>query len=83
MLEELLNERRPDFLHEAHQKEIIARYCDGLETRLKGAGSREEATSIVDASCRGFERSCPSSIVRTFLVSYAQGLLDRHWSAPS
>jgi len=79
MLDELLDERRHDFLHDSHQKEVIARYCEGLESRLKNAANREEARALLEASCRGFEHSCPSKIVRTFLASYAEGLFRRHW----
>jgi hypothetical protein len=81
MFDELLDERRHNFLHESHQKEVIARYCEGLEARLKNAGSLKEAQALVESSCRGFQQSCPSRIVRKFLESYARGLLDRHWGA--
>jgi len=80
MLDELLDVRRGDLHGESHQKEIIARYCSDLEHRVRSAPSRQEAKALVDASCRDFGQSCPSAIVRTFLVSYANGLLDRHWS---
>ncbi len=81
MLDELLDERRHDFLHESHQKEVIARYCEGLEKRLKNAPTKKEAEALVSESCRGFEQTCPSRIVRTFLETYARSLFDRHWSS--
>lgn len=79
MLDELLDERRSDFLHESHQKEITAEYCSALEKQARTASIQQEAKDLVDASCQNFKQSCPSTIVRTFLVSYAESLLDRHW----
>jgi len=81
MLDELLDDRRGDLHGESHQKEIIARYCSEFEHRVRSASSRQQAMALVNASCREFKHSCPSAIVRKFLESYAEGLLDRHWSS--
>jgi hypothetical protein len=82
MLDELLDERRRDFLHEAHQKQLIARYCSDLENQLKNAPDRDQARALVDASCRDFAQSCPSGIVRRFLISHAEHLFRRQWDSP-
>lgn len=81
MVDELLDEPRRDFLRESHQQELVAHYCSGLEKQVQSASSRQEAKALVDTSCQNFEHSCPSSIVRKFLSSYAARLFDRHWSS--
>ena len=81
MVDELVDEPRRDFQSESRQKEAIARSCSGLEKQVQSASSRQAAKAIVIATCQNFEHSCPSSIVRKFLTTYAASLLDRHWSS--
>jgi len=81
MLDELLDDRRGDFFHESHQKETVARYCSDLEHRVRSASSRQKAKALVEASCQDFKKSCPSTILRKFLVSCADSFLERHWSS--
>ncbi|GEM_PF-5240572 len=76
MREELTDDRPRD---DTWQREVIARYCADAEERIRTAGSKSEAARIIDELCEHFDRTCESSLVRTFLKKHVAHLLTLHW----
>ncbi len=62
------------------QREVIGLHCAGLEERIKSAPTRLKAEQVLAEACRGFDRVCESTILRTFLKQYVNRLLSRYWS---
>ena len=68
-------------LEQHHQEELIRRYCTTLEEALKRAQTKEEAKTILDSTCNGFERSCESEVVSRFLRRHAEQVYGRIWGS--
>ena len=61
------------------QKELIDKYCSGLEGRLRSAPVTQAAQDIVDAVCGEFNNDCESEIVRSYLHDYVNAKFREIW----
>jgi hypothetical protein len=64
----------------AKQQESIARYCGDIAVKIRTAGSREQAATLVAETCQSFEKDCPSEIIRLFLNKYVTDLFNQYWN---
>jgi hypothetical protein len=63
------------------QDVLIRQYCLGLEDRIREAKDPAAAAQIAEKACRGFDRTCESSIIRSMLRKVVHDLHDRHWKS--
>lgn len=69
-------------LRGSQQQVLIAKYCKGIEERIRIAEDSETAKRYVEESCSQFYQRCPSSIVRSFLSEYVHALYHQYWGIP-
>lgn len=80
MIDELSFDRP---LSDRRQEELIKKYCQGIDERIRTAASKEEAERIVQDTCGGFDDACASDLVRAFLKQYVNDLFTKQWSRSS
>lgn len=59
--------------------ELIEKYCNHLEEKIKSANSYQEANQIVTDICRGFEKECISEMLPLFLQKNVTEILKKYW----
>jgi len=77
--DEPLDDRRYLQLNGRQQAELIEQYCGGIETRIRSAGSYDDAKRIVDQACGAFERECPSDLIRRSLAERVKEMAREYW----
>ncbi|MBA4311393.1 MAG: hypothetical protein C0417_02070 [Chlorobiaceae bacterium] len=80
MNEEIISDQNKSLITPSRQKELIEKYCAGIEDRIRVTSAKNNANDIVNDACTGLEKECKSDVIRSFLQQYVRDLYENHWN---